>query len=298
MPHAHTPRALLALLVLSLIWGLNWIVMKQVVAYVDPFDFTAMRTVLGAAALFGLLAVLGKPWRPGPVAPLMLLGLLQTGLFSLLIQLAVVYGGAGKAAVITYTMPFWLLLLAWPLLGERVRGAQWAAVAFAALGLGLIIAPAGRVALGAGSLLPLAAGLIWALSAVLAKRIQARTPLDVLSMTAWQMLFGALALCVVTPFLHQRPLLPTPYFFGALAFNALCATASAWLLWLYALRHLSAGVAGLTSLATPALSVALAWWLLGEVPSSAEQAGMVLIVAALGMLSLLAIRAHRLAART
>ena len=49
-------RAFAALAVLSLIWGYNWVVMKQVMQYVDPFDFTAIRTLLGAATLFVVLA--------------------------------------------------------------------------------------------------------------------------------------------------------------------------------------------------------------------------------------------------
>jgi drug/metabolite transporter (DMT)-like permease len=33
-------------------------------------------------------------------------------------------GAAGKTAVLVYTMPFWVLLLAWPILAERIRGLQ------------------------------------------------------------------------------------------------------------------------------------------------------------------------------
>ena len=62
MSASGTPRlALLALAALSLIWGYNWVVMKQVIQYVDPFDFSAIRTVLGAATLFLVLLVLRKP---------------------------------------------------------------------------------------------------------------------------------------------------------------------------------------------------------------------------------------------
>jgi len=44
--------AVVALLLMSLIWGYNWVVMKQVIRYVDPFDFSAIRTLLAAVALF------------------------------------------------------------------------------------------------------------------------------------------------------------------------------------------------------------------------------------------------------
>ena len=55
--------------------------------------------------------------------------------------MAVADGGAGRASVLVFTMPFWTLLLAWPVLGERVRGRQWIAIAFALAGLTLVVEP-------------------------------------------------------------------------------------------------------------------------------------------------------------
>ncbi len=289
----RNPRAaaLLALIGLSLIWSYNYVVMKQVLAYTGPFAFTALRAVLGAGVLFVLLVVLRRPLRPSVWGPLVVLGLLQTGAFMALLQWALVEGGAGKTAVLIYTMPFWLLLLAWPLLGERLRGGQWLAVGLAAGGLVAILGPgSGGTGTVQATLIALVAGLVWAACAVVAKQIQTRHPMDLLTLTAWQMLFGAAALCLIAPLVPERAIEPTPYFYGALAYNALGATALAWLLWLFALRHLPAGVAGLTSLATPALGVLFAWLLLGEAPSAAEWFGMALIAAALALLSTLALR--------
>lgn len=119
------------LLLLSLIWGYNWVVMKQVMRYVDPFDFSALRTFLGSLALFAVLALRGRPLRPAALGGMLWLGLLQTAAFTGLIQWALVSGSAGKTAVLVYTMPFWLLPMAWGFLGERVRASQWMAVALA-----------------------------------------------------------------------------------------------------------------------------------------------------------------------
>ena len=75
MSASGTPRlALLALVALSLIWGYNWVVMKQVIQYVDPFDFSAIRTVLGAATLFIVLLVLRKPMSLVAVRQVVLYG--------------------------------------------------------------------------------------------------------------------------------------------------------------------------------------------------------------------------------
>ena len=36
--------------------------------------------------------------------------------------MALAGGGAGRTSVLVFTMPFWTLLIAWPVLHERVRG--------------------------------------------------------------------------------------------------------------------------------------------------------------------------------
>lgn len=288
--------ALGALILLSLIWGYNWVVMKQVMQYVDPFDFSALRTVLGAAALFGVLLARRGPLRPVAVVPTMWLGLVQTAGFTAVIQWALVDGGAGKTVVLVYAMPFWLLPLAWWLFGERIGRLQWVAVGLALAGLVFILEPWSD---GGGSLfsdmLALAGSLLWAASSIMAKRMRQRYKLDLLSLTAWQMLFGALAMSVVAWLLPSaRPIEPTAYFFGALAFCAVAATGLAWLLWLFILDRLPAGLAGLSSLAVPAIGVLSAWLELGEQPNGSEAVGMLFIGAALVLVSVLALRARPL----
>ena len=90
--------AILALILMTSIWGYNWVVMKQVLQYADPFDFSAIRTLLGAATLFIVLTVLRRPMRIQAVPWVALLGLLQTAAFTALVQWALVTGGAGKTA--------------------------------------------------------------------------------------------------------------------------------------------------------------------------------------------------------
>lgn len=285
-----TRLAVLALILLSLIWGYNWVVMKEVIRYVDPFDFSAIRALLGALALFVVLVVLRRPMRIQAVPWVILLGLVQTAAFTALIQWALVAGGAGKTAVLVYTMPFWLIPMAWVLLGERVSGVQWLAVGIAAAGLALILEPWAMHGSALSNLLALGGGLAWALASLIAKHMRRHHQFDLLALTAWQMLFGALALCAVALALPSRPIEPTPYFFGALAFNALLATALAWLLWLYVLQHLPAGIAGLSSLGVPLIGVLAGWIQLGERPAPTELTGMALIGGALALMGLAALR--------
>src|SRR5450830_538996 len=101
-----------ALILLALLWGYNWVVMKIGLGYAQPFAFAALRTFLGALSLFLVLIVLRRSLRPRAVGFTIVIGLLQTTGFVGLLMWALQSGGAGKTSVLTYTMPFWLLLLA------------------------------------------------------------------------------------------------------------------------------------------------------------------------------------------
>jgi drug/metabolite transporter (DMT)-like permease len=279
--------AVVALAALALIWGYNWVVMKVGLRYSQPFTFAALRTFLGAAALLALLPVLHRPLRPRAVGYTLLIGLLQTTGFVGLIMWALQSGGAARTSILTYTMPFWLLLMAWVVLGERLKGLQWFAVGLAAGGLLLILSP-WRLQGVFSSLLAVGAGVCWAASAVVAKLLQRRQSVDLLSLTAWQMLLGSVPLVVIALATWSGPTVWSPTFIWALAYNVVLANALAWFLWLYALRVLSAGRAGIGTLAIPVIGVAAAALQLGERVSPLEAAGMALIVGALAVGAFLA----------
>ena len=116
---------------MSLIWGYNWVLVKEAMRLVSPFDFSAIRTIGGGILLLGVLAWKGRPLRPRNIPMTLLVGLLCTTVSVGAATWALVEGGAGKMAILVYAMPFWLILMAWPLLGERPRGLQWLAVSLA-----------------------------------------------------------------------------------------------------------------------------------------------------------------------
>jgi drug/metabolite transporter (DMT)-like permease len=269
-----------ALLLLALIWGYSWVVMKIALGYVQPFTFAALRTFLGALALMAVLPLLKRPMRPKAFWPTALLGVLQTTGFVGLLTWALEDGGAGKTSVLTYTMPFWLLLMAWVVLGEKLRGFQWPAVALALAGLVLILEP-WRLQGKTSDFLALGGALFWAASAVYAKILRRRHEVDLLSLTAWQMLLGSLPLIAIALFTWEGPPRWTGTFIAALVFVAVFGNALAWVLWLYILHSFRAGTAGLAMLLTPVIGLSSAWIQLGERPGLVEGMGMLAIVAAL-----------------
>lgn len=274
-------NAFLAMGVTVLIWAYSWVVMKQVLAYIGPFDFVALRYVLGTVILFAALLATRQSLRPPPLLPTILVGLMQTAAFQGLGQLALVSGGAGHVVLLAYAMPFWAVLLAWVVLAERPRPEQWLGIGLAAIGLVCVIAPWNGVGSPLSTVLALGGGVCWAVATVVSKRMFRDHGTSPLSLTAWQMGFGALALCVLTALVPQRDIDWSPTLFGCLAYSVLLATAVAWGLWAIVVKRLPTAVSSLSSLAIPVVSVLLAWVVLGERPTAMEGCGMALILAGL-----------------
>ena len=274
-------KALLLLGLLSLVWSYNWIVMKLVLRDSGPFEFAALRGVLATGVLFAVLASRRVSLKPPPLAPVILVGLAQTFAFQALVQWALVDGGAGQTALLAYTMPFWMVGVAWVVLRERPTRMQLATVALAFVGLVLVIEPWHGIGAPQSVLLAIAAGLCWAIGTVLSKRLFVQGRATVLSLTAWQMLIGAIGLVVVSLGVEERPIAWTGRFIAALAYNAVFASGVAWLVWAWVVERLPTQVAGLSSLVIPIMGVLFAWALLGEAPSWAEWCGIALVACAL-----------------
>ncbi len=275
--------AVLALLATIALWAYSWIVMKQVLAHAGPFDFAALRYLLGAAILFAVLLISRQSLRPPPLWPTILIGLCQTAAFQGLEQWALLGGGAGHVALLAYTMPFWAVLLAWLLLDERPTPRHWLGLALAAIGLICIIEPWHAIGSLLSTTLAIGGGLAWAAGTVLSKRMFRRHAPSVLNLTAWQMLAGGVALGIVALAVPQRSIEWDWPFIAALAYSAVLASSLAWWLWSLVLQRLSTTVASVSSLGVPVLSVLLAWLILHEQPSVLEAIGIAFVL--LGLLA-------------
>lgn len=282
---AHRHSAAIALIVLTLIWSFNWIVLKEVLRYVGPFDFSALRYVFGTLVLAGAMIVRRESAKPPPIFETALIGFAQTAGFQAFVQWALVSGGAGKTALLAYTMPFWVVLFSWLILSDRPGARQWASLAIAALGLVFILEPWRGLGGSGSAVLAVAGGICWALGVVLSKRLFKRCGATALSLTTWQMFFGTLLLVAIALAVPSRPIEWSPYLVGALFYNGVLSSGLAWLLWSYVVDTLPANIAGLSSLVIPIAGIGFAWALLGEVPSTPESAGIVLIGLALAIVN-------------
>jgi len=293
MPSYRRWLPALALLVLSLTWGYTWVLAKQGLVYAPPFAFAAERCVGGALTLILVLKLMGRPLKLVAPGATLAIGLVQGAGFMIFQTWALVEGGPGKTAVLIFTMPIWTLLMAWPLLGERVRGKQWLAAASTLLGLLLIIEPWDMHSSLFSKFLGLMAALCWATGTVLIKRLRSTTPVDLLTLTAWQMILGAIPLVVLSLVVTERPTEWSISYLGILAFMSIASTAMCWWLWIYILDRVPAWEASLSVLGTPVVAILASRLTFGEEFKTGEVLGILLIGSGLALLSLLSWAASR-----
>ena len=293
--HSSRERWLLplGLFILSATWGYTWVMAKQALDYAPPFAFAAERSVGGALALFAALKLMGRPLKLVAPGATLAIGLFQITGFMALSTWALVEGGPGKTAVLIFTMPIWVLLIAWPILGERIRGTQWLAAASTLAGLLLIIEPWNMHTSLFSKFLGVMAALCWAIGTVLIKRLRARQPVDLLSLTAWQMLTGAVPLVLLAFVIPERPTDWSATYIGILVFMSVVSTAMCWWLWITLLDRVPAWEASLSVLGTPVVAIVSARLALGEDFSFGEVTGILLIGAGLALLSLIGWAASR-----
>jgi drug/metabolite transporter (DMT)-like permease len=251
--------------------------------------------VLGAVTLFAVLIVLRRPLQPPDIRHTIIVGMLQTTAMLGLATWAVVSGPSGKTAVLVNSMPLWIPVFAWPILGERI-GMRWISVALGVFGLVLMIDP--RHGTGWFSDLAAVAGAVcWAAAIVVTKHLQRKSAFDPMTFTAWQVLIGSLPLIAIAIAFHAGPLVLTTQSALAVAYNGVLATGLAFVLFAYAMKSLSVTIAGAGGLSIPVIGVAAAWWQLGERPGGLEWAGMACILGALALMaSPLPFTAHERAA--
>jgi drug/metabolite transporter (DMT)-like permease len=284
---------ILALLLISLIWGFNWVILKQSLRYAGPHDFNAIRLILGSLFLLAFLVWKKKPLRPPFPLWTVILGICQTTLGTGLILMALENGGAGKTAILVYTMPFWILLFARLFLDERLRGALWIPVIMALCGLVFILEPWAMGGTSLSKYLAVLSGVSWAAGAIIVKIMGRGCKIDLIRLTTWQLIFGTVPLVPLALVVPSPSIDWTPFFIGSTLYNAVLVCGVAFLLWTYLFDRLPAGIAGLGTLAIPVIGITASRFQFGEEIGFWEGCGIALILAGLALLSIIRLRESR-----
>jgi drug/metabolite transporter (DMT)-like permease len=274
----------IALVALALIWGSNWVVMKFALMHAHPVLYNVQRIWLAVGSLFAVMVWQRKLAWPAVWWPILVTGFLQMMNFGST-TMALAGGGAGRTSVLVFTMPFWTLLIAWPVLHERVRGALWFAVAFALVGLLLVVEPWRWEGDLESKLWAVVSGFGWAAGTVATKYYQRRYNLDMLNFLAWQMVVGVLPLTPLPWLLGLPAARWDAAYVGQLVWTAVVSTALGFMLWIEILRHLPAGTATLNMFSIPVIALVSSMLVFGERLTRNEWTGIACIACGLAILT-------------
>ncbi len=280
---------LICLALTPIAWGYNWVVIKRSTELAPLIPFVSARLMLAALVLFGTALLLRRSLKISHPLSVLAIGLINTALSFVLMMWGVEVSDAGRSAILVYTMPFFVALLAWPVLGERPGRAQWMASAVALTGIVLLLDPGRRPQVS--DLYLLGSGLAWAAGVVMIKRYQLRSSDDPIALCAWQNLAGALALgAMALPSGFGDWQWDKGYLYFALLYNGGIVSGLSLVLWFWLLRRVDSGIASLSTLAAPVVGLLSSMIELGERPAPRDWAGIALVLLALTLIGLSQLR--------
>jgi drug/metabolite transporter (DMT)-like permease len=223
---------------------------------------------------------------------LVLLSLFNCTTWNILSAYGLAHLPAGRASILSYTMPLWTALLSVWFLGERFTWRTSLGLSMGLVGLGMLVGEDIALLRGAptGALAMLAAAFFWAVGIVLMKRYPPGMPM--VSFTAWMFLVGGSPVFAVALATGSFPL-PKLSSFAWLAvwYNILVAFLFCYWAFLRLVEMLPATITGISSLIVPVVGVFSGMIMLGEQPGWREFAALALIVGAIGVVLLMPPRA-------
>jgi drug/metabolite transporter (DMT)-like permease len=195
--HAERRLAELGVLLVAVVWGSNFIVVKAAIAVLPPVGMSFLRFAIGSLVLLALLrwreGTVRLPWRD--FAGMAVVGMLGFGVYQVFWATGLQWVSAGDSALLIAATPVMTALVAVVAGSDTLtpRKMLGALVSFA--GVAIVIAGGTGVTLGdslVGDVLTLGAALCWAIYASFGAPILRRhSPLRT---TAWAMTAGSLFL--------------------------------------------------------------------------------------------------------
>jgi len=201
-------RAALSILVLALLWGCNWPVLKIAVSELAPLTFRAITLPLAALGMLLVARASGDsihvPRRFWP--RLGVLALFNIAGWNGLVLFGVQQLPAGRSAILAYTMPIWASAIAALVLHEPISRRKLLGLGLGAAGMAVLIGEQILVVRTApfGALMILSAAILWAFGTVLLRKWQPAVPQNALS--GWMMLIGCIPLALTAPLFDPQPL--------------------------------------------------------------------------------------------
>ena len=279
--HSLTKRQWVLLALLTLVWGLNWPVLKLGVTGFPPLTFRMLCLLIGTPVLGLGLWVMKVPFRiPRQYwRELLVLAIFNMFIWHALIILAVQYLTSGRSAILGYTMPIFSALIGALIFHNQLSKRAWGGVFAAALGVVLLLwhELANLSGKPVGVVLALVAASTWALGTQMLRRTS--IPLPTLTLSFWMTAMTTLVIAVLAfVFEFDRWQEPTPTHWAAIVFNAILVFGFAHAAWFYLARVLPPVASTLSVMMIPILGVFSGAWALNEILHWQDWAAMALMV--------------------
>jgi drug/metabolite transporter (DMT)-like permease len=271
------------LVLLCLIWGVTWPIMKIALEQIPPFSMRTLSAALGALTLGVMCLSTGRSLRirgRRTWTHIIVSSFINIIAFSMLSAFAQLAAATSRVAILSYTMPVWSVAFAWIFLRERPSGTQTLALALCGIGLAILIYPLTHAGVPIGIVLAVSTGLTWGAGTVYLKwaRIQA----DPMTTAFWQLAIAFVVIGISMLIVEGRLDLSHATSEGLYAtlLVGVAGNGFAYGLWFAIVRRLPAMTASLGVLGSPVIGVVASMLILGDRPTSTDLMGFALILAA------------------
>ena len=267
----------LSLVLMAVIWGVNFSVVKYGTQVMEPLAYNALRMSLGCAVLLALAA-----WRPRTRVNssdrwrLMALGVLGHCVYQILFISGIARTRAGTASLVVAASPVAVALVARAFGHDKLSPRAAAGLALSIAGVFLVLGGS-MSAEGAGQLIGdlmiLAAVVCWAFYTNWLVALTQR--IDAVQVAAWTLVGGVVPLTLIaTPQLLRVDWLAiTPLTWASVFYSGVMAMVVAYLLWYRGVHEIGPTRTSMFGNLQPIVAVAVAWIALGEVPTLYQGAG-------------------------
>ena len=283
-PHQLTRKQWVTLVILTLVWGINWPILKVGVTGYPAITFRSLSMWIGWPLLGLVLLKMKVPFKipRSEWKDLMLLASSNMFVWHVLMILAVQYLSSGRAAILGYTMPIFSAVIGMLFFKSPLRARAWLGVALAAVGAMLLLWHELTDLSGKplGVVMALVAAAAWALGTQQIRHTQMSVP--TLTIVFWMTGMTAVVMTgVAACFEADRWAMPSGPTWGAIVYNAIGVFVFAQAAWLGLARSLPPLASSLSVMFIPVLGVFTGAWWLGEVLHWQDWLAVLLVVAAI-----------------
>lgn len=248
-----------------------------------PLWFATARIFLGALFLFGLLIIQGRFIFPKKfdIKIIIIISIFQIALPTALIHSGLQNLGAGRSAILVFTMPLWVAPLAYFFLKERFNLVKFIGLILGLSGIGILFNPLAfnfsNQSLVFGNSLMLLASFSFASAIIILRHSSIFSP--IIQLVPWQLLLGSLFLALLALNFEGIPQVKwTPTLFAILAYNGPIASGFCFWAYIYVSSGLPAMNTSIGTLGIPVIGIFSSRIILEETLNYYENFGLVMVL--------------------